>query len=81
MFITQLLKLDNKQNFLHLIAEQLFFTMDEFELLSLREIYLYIPKALNKMPNVYCKRRRSMLYSPAWASRAFIQVQKFAIGF
>jgi hypothetical protein len=55
--------------------------MDEFELLSLREIYLYIPKALNKMPNVYCKRRRSMLYSPAWASRAFIQVQKFAIGF
>jgi hypothetical protein len=49
--------------------------------LSLREIYLYIPKALNKMPNVYCKRGRSMLYSPAWASRAFIQVQKFAIGF
>ena len=34
-----------------------------------------------KMPNVYCKRGRSMLYSPAWASRAFIQVQKFAIGF
>ena len=36
---TQLLKLDNKQNFLHLIAEQLFFTMDEFELLYLISIF------------------------------------------